>query len=482
MLKYLVLISFTLIIALGSCKRDHFNTDANLQLTFSNDTVFFDTIFTSFGSSTKRLKLFNPSNERININRIQLAGGINSPYRINIDGTSTDILENIEVAGNDSLFIFIEITINENPSFLPFIIQDSILFETNSGENVQDVDLISWGQDAHFYSYSSGNNIITNDTTWTNDKPHVIFGQFWVDSAATLTIEAGTNIHINNNGIFGVYKEGQVLMNGTLEDPINIQGTRLELDYKEIPGQWDRVYIHRLSTGNEFNYVTIKNGSIGIQIDQFSSEDLYNHSSSTNLTLNNCQIKNMTNIGLFGIAGNVEGNNTVFSNCGQHLLTMAWGGIYNFKHCTFANYWSSNFRETPAVIANDFHPYFNTSYNTMESGYFGNCVITGNQANELRHSFAEESNLNLTYESVVAKIDTSFSVNDGGIYTNFNTSIDFNSSLFLDNSIDYRLSDNSPFIDQGNTSVTQSNAVLNTDILGNSRVSSPDLGAYEYIP
>ena len=76
---------FAILVIFGtSCKKDVLNTDG--ALTFSVDTVLFDTVFTTIGSATRQFKIYNPSNNEVNISSIMLAGGQQSKYRINVDG------------------------------------------------------------------------------------------------------------------------------------------------------------------------------------------------------------------------------------------------------------------------------------------------------------------------------------------------------------------------------------------------------------
>ena len=67
-------------------QKDVLITDSSAQLTFSNDTILFDTVFTTVGTVTKNFKIINPHNQPINISSIDLASGTSSDYRINVDG------------------------------------------------------------------------------------------------------------------------------------------------------------------------------------------------------------------------------------------------------------------------------------------------------------------------------------------------------------------------------------------------------------
>ncbi|MDQ3191401.1 MAG: hypothetical protein M3Q58_07405, partial [Bacteroidota bacterium] len=131
-----------------SCRRDQVLTDPSAKLNFSMDTVLFDTVFTSIGSSTRQLKIYNNNNRNIIVSNIRLAGGTASQYRFNVDGIPGPAVQDLEVLANDSLFLFVEVTVDPLNVNSPLIIKDSILFETNG--NLQDVDLVAWGQNAHY--------------------------------------------------------------------------------------------------------------------------------------------------------------------------------------------------------------------------------------------------------------------------------------------------------------------------------------------
>jgi hypothetical protein len=73
-------------------------------------------------------------------------------------------------------------------------------------------------------------------STWINDKPYLIRDYLIVDSLEILTIEEGVRIHMHRDALFIV--KGSLRVRGTLENPVSIQGDRLEYLYRDIPGQW----------------------------------------------------------------------------------------------------------------------------------------------------------------------------------------------------------------------------------------------------
>ena len=190
------IITLSICLNFVNCRKQNILTNSSAMLSFSEDTILFDTIFTTIGSTTKYYKIYNNNNGPINISSINLANGTDSQFRINVNGDAGVQFENIELETGDSMFIFIEVTIDPNNTSSPLIVEDSILFLTNN--NVQKTVLNAWGQDAYFHV----NEIITQDETWNNDKPHVIYNYCAVDENNTLTIPEGTTIHGHPNSIF----------------------------------------------------------------------------------------------------------------------------------------------------------------------------------------------------------------------------------------------------------------------------------------
>ena len=148
-MKHLVLI-FLLLAALSgglltSCIEDDFSSSPNDVLTFSTDTVRFDTVFTDIGTSTRIFKVYNRSKKSLNISSIKLADAGNSGFFMNVDGFSGKELSDIEIRGKDSLFIYVGANINPTDRNNPILIRDSIVFMTNGVR--QDVKLMAYGQD-----------------------------------------------------------------------------------------------------------------------------------------------------------------------------------------------------------------------------------------------------------------------------------------------------------------------------------------------
>jgi hypothetical protein len=228
-IAYLLPLFLILIGLFFSCVKENYSNPDSAKLAFSTDTVMFDTVFTTIGSTTQSFRVINPYNQTLLITSIKLVGGDQSSYRLNIDGEITNEAHNVELRPKDSLYIFVEVTINPNGVNQPMIVHDSIVFTLN--ESLQDVDLVAYGQD---FVPIQGETIKT--TTWTADKPYLVFDSVVVEKNQMLTILAGTKIHFHSNAYLRIH--GAINALGSVEKPIVFQGDRLEEEYYDVPNQW----------------------------------------------------------------------------------------------------------------------------------------------------------------------------------------------------------------------------------------------------
>lgn len=406
MKKLLFILSLFVLICMGSCRKDKLIKNTSGKLEFSRDSVLFDTVFTSIGSTTKLFTVHNKENGTVTISSLRLARGNASFYRLNVDGLPGKSFTDIEIPGHDSIYVFVEVTIDPNadPSLSPFIYRDSVLFETNG--HSQDVDLIAFGQNAYYHMPNK--KIIFSNTqalyygiepcnaTWLSDKPHLVYGYAVVDSACNLSIQAGAKIYMHNGAGIWVYRYGSIQINGTIASPVTFQGDRLEAEYADVPGQWDRIWINEGSNNNIINYAVIKNAFIGIHagysvLDGYGGSTI-NTTLPKHLSVYNTKIQNCSFAGIFAHYYNITGGNDVISNCGSYLGVFQYGGSYSFKHCTFANYWSQSnnsgnpqTRTTPSFFFNNYLPTQSGDFPlALDSAWFGNCIMYGNLTEEFQ--------------------------------------------------------------------------------------------------
>ncbi|MEO6303942.1 MAG: hypothetical protein ABIP51_12300 [Bacteroidia bacterium] len=397
-------ISSFLLLDLASCKKDKLITDAGSKLQFSQDSVLFDTVFTTIGSSTQNIRIRNKNNQRIKISAIELVGGSASAFILNVDGSPGRSFTDIEIAAHDSMYIFIQVNVNPGGN-MPFIINDAIKFVVN--ENIQTVYLEAWGQDAYYHyptdaiKFKDGSYLpfsyLNNDTnainvTWPNDKPHVIYGYLVVYTNQTLTINAGVQVYLNYKAGLWVYQKGELHVKGQKGNEVTFQGARREKDYADEPGQWDRIWINEGSDKNEIDYAIIKNGYIGIQAENLGTASGLNPNAVRRLKLTNTKIQNMSLWGLYGLCFNIYGGNNVISSCQEHSVNLELGGKYTFIHCTFANFWNKDkARDKPALNVNN---HTDSDVWPMDSAYFGNCIIAGKLGNEVNLDLDFSDNTN----------------------------------------------------------------------------------------
>lgn len=458
-----------------SCRDDGFDPSPEITLGFSVDSLLFDTVFTTVGTSTRSFRVYNNHSRRIRISSVGLGRGAESYFRVNVDGRSGSQLRDIEIGANDSIFVFVEVTVDPVNQNLPLVITDSLVFNINN--NIQDVKLVAWGQDAHFihpnYTEPSGlsYHLITENAVWTSDLPYVVYGLAVVAPNITLTVNEGARVYFHNNASLVFLAESTFKVNGTLEQPVSFQGDRLESFFENQPGQWGRIWLTATSKDHDINYAIIKNGSVGLHVDSIGS------TTSPTLTIRNTIIKNMSLVGLLAQGSHVVAQNTVIANCGENTLYLALGGKYDFRHCTFANYYNlpnTPLRQIPSVWFNNYYRDVdgNVQQRDFESVFFGNSIIYGSLQEEFIFDLVPGSEFNYTFDHCLIRTQRD-TFNPSYINIIKNQVPQFN-NLSLQ---DYRLRENSPVIDAGKRTIAQG---VPFDILGRNRVMRPDLGAYQY--
>jgi len=348
---------------------------------FSVDTVMFDTIFTSIGSTTSHFMVYNNSGEDMLISQIQLHGGQHSPFRINVSGRPGTNFLDVPLRANDSLFIFVEVTIDPTATGNPFLVADSIVFHTR--HRVQTVNLIAYGQNIIVLRQANLGN-----QTLTSHKPYLIHDWVEVDSSSTLTIEAGARLHFHQGAFLKVY--GRLKVNGTRDEPVLFAGSRLEKWYSDKPGQWGYIGLMPGSSGHVINNAVIRNGLIGIVADSLAWDG------TPALQISNTRIEHKSRQGLLARSSSIIAYNTLFANCGDAVVKLTFGGHYEFYHCTIANFYRWGFRSSPALVISNYS-IDNTgaiTTNNLTKALFSNSIIHGSLGNEIELDLREATNGN----------------------------------------------------------------------------------------
>lgn len=481
--RYIIFIITLFLFASQACKKEHqINPDSKLKLSFSADTVLFDTVFTSLGSATHQLRIYNNHADDLKISSIRLLGGESSPYRINLDGeNATEFYDKI-IPANDSLFSFLRVTINPNDLNTPFVVEDELEFITNG--NTQVIKLLAWGQNANYIvgdkvtGAIAGKYKIVADslqtTVWTPERPYVIYGYALINSYGTLRIEAGTKVYCHQgSGIFA-WSDGQLIIDGTAEAPVIIQGDRLEAYYNDTPGQWDQIMLMdgRAGADHRISHAIIRNGFIGINCQSALKV------TECALRIDNTIIENQSAYGLYSILYPVEAKNFVIANCGTTNF-WAFGGDYRLLHGTIANYWNGN--EHKDNIGMQLLNYA-TDSQSGELFYYpiniemSNCIVYGTQEDEFKTSFSPEVDSTFLLDHCLIKTGKYTGNMAGFSHCLFNYDPFFADIRTNDLHID---SIASPVIGTGNPIIANE---LPYDLDGVNRLGAPDMGAYQFVP
>ncbi len=443
---------------ISSCRKDVFNNDPAFELSFSRDTVMFDTVFTTQGSAVRRFRVFNNSNKRVKLNSVYIAGGDASYFRLNVNGVPGKVFSDVVIEPKDSIYVFAAVTINPNDDNNPFIVKDSVWFEVNGKQ--QKVLLLAYGQNAYFHY---GERINT-DTTWPTDKPHVVINSLVVDSFRTLCITAGARVYMHANSAMFVY--GTLKVVGTKTDSVVFQGDRLENYFKDLPGNWGYIRFLRSSTNNYLEHAVIKDALLGIVCDSLSNNTNYK------VTLRKCTIKNMYYSGISAAFGSIKAENCLINSCGDYCAQLYFGGDYSFDHCTFANY--SNVvinHQKPAFLLSNYYVLNNVIYpNSYTNASIRNCIIYGGIEDELLVDSVNAPGFIFNYNFRNCNIRSTNSLN-----ANYQNTQQNQNPLFEDFSkLKFNILNTSPCRNAG-----MMIPGITDDICDKPRDAQPDIGAYE---
>lgn len=483
-IRHILYLLIIILLSGVSCKKSNeINHDPNLKLDFSADTVLFDTVFTTLGSTTHELMVYNRHSDDLKISSIRLIGGESSSFRFSLDGENAfEIYDKIIPAG-DSLFSFLRVTINPNDFNTPFVVEDELEFVTNG--NTQTIKLLAWGQNANYIVADKVVNIggvaypyhIVADslqtTVWTNERPYVIYGWALINSYGTLKIEAGTQVYCHQGSGILSWSDGQLIINGTAEAPVVVQGDRLEHYYDNIPGQWEQILMMDGRRGHDhrINHAIIRNGTIGLNCQSTMK------ATECALRIENTVIENQSGYGLFSILYAVEAKNFVIANCG-YANFWAFGGDYRFVHGTISNFWNANEEDNnkSAVTVTNY-----ASDGNNEVFYYpfnlemDNCIVYGKQKDEFKGVFGPDADSSYRFDHCLIKSEQYQNYGESFSHCIFNLDPFFTDSRLPDCHID---SIASSVIGMGNPLFGNE---VPFDLDGVSRTGTTDIGAYQFV-
>lgn len=386
-----LLILLLIVALLPSCKKKSMLTQGGL-VHFSADTLLFDTVFTSVGSATYKIKIYNDEDQPVTLSSVRLKGGASSPFNLNVNGVSGNEVVNQRLAAHDSMYVYSTVTIDPNSDLSPFVVEDQLIATLNGTDF--SVPVIAFGQNARYIYDTIGTE------TWDNRLPYVILNDPNVTKGSVLTIEAGARIYVHPNSRFFV--EGTLIINGTKNDSVVFQSDRIDrsyFSYWDLPGEWGGIYFTSDSRNNHLRWAIIKNGGASTTLTFNSGNTAYIQpaavqvdnnpllsSPDQGVVLENCSIQNAFGYGLLSFGGKVKMLNSQITTCGSQNVGVFQGGNVDFAQCTFVNYGSRwvNHTEAPVISLLNYLDTSNTGYIPGDlKARVRNCIVYGSLEEEL---------------------------------------------------------------------------------------------------
>lgn len=349
---------------LASCVDDESYpaSDAD-RLTFSTDTVRMDTVFSNVPTQMRTFWVFNHGSKGLRAT-VNLKNGSRTGFRVNVDGTylseaNNYRMANLELRHGDSLRVFVELTAPTNGKTTPQEISDQLNFMLESGVG-QSVELSAWAWDARIVD----NLVVAHDSTISKGTPLVIRKGMSVDSAATLTLEAGTTLYFSEQAALDVY--GTLISKGTAEENVVLRGDRLDrmftyLPYDLTPGRWQGIRIHSSSFDNHLTYTDIHSTYDGVWCDSSSTDN-------SKLWLEACTIHNCQGYGLWANNCKIKVENTEISNV-LHDCACFLGGEIDLNHVTLAQFYPFDAGRGVALRFSNTTPICLACTNSIITGY-----------------------------------------------------------------------------------------------------------------
>src|SRR5690242_933818 len=111
-MRFSALTALSLLVILYSCRKDSFITSPDARVNITSDTLKYDTVFVTAGSTYRSFRIINENDQKLKLSSIKLSGGINSPFKLNVDGIPGSQFSNLELEANDSVYVFVQVNVN----------------------------------------------------------------------------------------------------------------------------------------------------------------------------------------------------------------------------------------------------------------------------------------------------------------------------------------------------------------------------------
>lgn len=462
-----ILFAFVAVMALAatSCINDDITESPDARLSFSTDTLNFGIVFTDLGTPTARLVVANPNKKGVSISSIKFRNP-DSNFTLNVDGMSGTTFHDVEIRGNDSIYVFIECFISPDEALEPRRVADQLEFVTNG--NTQAVEVEAWG-----LNVTRLNGVrVESDMRLTTERPYIVFDSLSVEKGATLTIDPGVVLMFHDKAYLSV--RGRLEAVGEVDNMIQMRGDRIDdvlpdVAYDILAGQWQGVRIGAESFGNRMEYVDMRSTVEGLRVD--SCADL----SRQKLTLVNSWLHNSQSTVLDSRYAKVDAYGCCFSEASTAVVSLT-GGEHEFVQCTIANNYLWTVTGPNLALYHCLPEHSADNPQPLMKANFENSIIwgIGSPVNE-----GDLEGSQVFMRNVLLKAD-------GSDDDNFISCIWNEDPLFYtvrsDYYFNYRLLPDSPAIGAGNASFVTPICEYDMDGLNRLADGAPALGAYVYMP
>lgn len=351
--KVLHLLAIILTLGCCSCIVDSIDTSPSAQPSFSvDDGLDMGLHFAGSPSPTSYMMIYNPNSKVISISEVRLRAG--DYFRINVDGRSGSVFNDVEIRPNDSIYVFVECTLPSVEGTEPQEVSDYLDVTTNGVQ-----------KSVRIYARSQNVNrierlTIDSDYTLQAEIPNLISDTLRVAAGATLTIAPGAQLLFHDKAALLI--DGTLLCPGTADAPIELRGDRTnnvvaDISFDVMSNQWEGIRFSSTSRDNRLEYTSVINTCQGISVDSLAD-----------LTLINSRLYNSGSRQLTAAGGStVTALGCEISNAAS-CLTYLGAGAFTFDRCTLANWYLF---EWPDLAIIEFTDPANTS------ATFANTVIYG---------------------------------------------------------------------------------------------------------
>lgn len=244
---------------LQSCTEEKEQLATPSLLSFSHDTVRFDSVFSAEVSPTKLVRIYNRSGRPVRLPRLSLVGGAESAFSLLIDGAATSEKENLRIDAHDSLTLVVRLRPEVQGTSSSLVSDEVEVFMTNTLSHR--LRLEAWGLPHIDFAEDE----ITKDTDWAGAPARIITKPIVVRKGVTLRILQGASIYFRPKASLTVH--GRLIVEGTTNQRVLFAGTRLDSAYKYTPGQWQGLLLTPGSGPHSIRNATFRSAVTAIRTD-----------------------------------------------------------------------------------------------------------------------------------------------------------------------------------------------------------------------